>query len=190
VIAVARTAIDLVFGCRLRRARILAIAAKKYGFWIGTGDELCIRPINVLIGSIVASFGNRETKGVSMGIHLQIIHPKDFLVAKTNGILDREASFSLLSKIIADHPEGEDLLIDLRDVEKFVTSILDVTEIINYMLENIKVFRYKIAVLGDRGKARQPEFVEDYAYNRGLDLRIFCDFEAAILWLMKISPEK
>jgi hypothetical protein len=124
-----------------------------------------------------------------VNIHLQIIHPRDFLIAKANGVLDKDASISILTKIVEDHPEGEDFLIDLRNIEKFATSIVDVIEIITYMIENRNVFRYKIAVLGDRNKAKQPEFVEDYAYNRGLDLKLFGDFEEALMWLMRIGDK-
>jgi len=124
-----------------------------------------------------------------MNIHFQIIHPRDFLIAKANGVLDKVASISVLAKIVEDHPEGEDLLIDLRKIEKFATSMLDVIEIITYMIENRKVFRYKIAIVGNINRVKQPEFVENFAFNRGLNLKIFGDFEEAIMWLMRTSSQ-
>ena len=122
-----------------------------------------------------------------MEVHLTIIHPKDFLIAKAGGILDKNASLSMLSKIVADHPDGEDLLFDLRDAQKFAASILDVIEIVKYMLENRRTFSNRIAILGEREKAEHPGFFEDFAYNRGLNVKVFRDFEEAIMWVMRIK---
>ena len=124
-----------------------------------------------------------------MGIHVQIINPRDFLFIKADGVLDKTASISMFSKIVVDHSEGEDLLIDLRNVDKFTNSILDITEVVTFMLENRRTFRYKIAVLYEPGAGTDPNFFEDYAYNRGLNLKIFRNFEQAITWLMKISQQ-
>lgn len=125
-----------------------------------------------------------------MEVHLQIIHPRDFVVAKTNGVLDRGASISMLSKIVEDSPEGQDFLFDLREVEKFANTTLDVIEIVSFMLDHRKTFRFKIAILAEPGQGKNPDFFEDFAYNRGLDVRIFRNFELAIMWLLRSSPEK
>lgn len=118
-----------------------------------------------------------------MEVHLQIIHPRDFLVARAGGVLDIDNSISMLSKIVADCPAGEDFLFDLREVDRFANTVMDVIEIVSYMLEHRKTFRHKIAILGKPDK--EQEFFENFASNRGLNVKVFVDFEQAIMWLLR-----
>ncbi len=122
-----------------------------------------------------------------MEIHLKVIHANDFVKVDTSGVMDHTASLNMLSWIVSNHPDGSDFLIDLRDSKPSPSStVMDIINVVGFMLKNFTTFRKKIAILAQIERMKYPGFFEDYSRNRGLDVMLFDNFEEAISWLMRM----
>ncbi len=73
-------------------------------------------------------------------------------------------------------------LIDLRQVRNAFTT-MDHYNLITSALAHSEIIGTPIAVVVDVGDLGDFRFVEDLAINRGLDLKIFTDADAATAWL-------
>jgi hypothetical protein len=74
----------------------------------------------------------------------------------------------------------------MRDAEP-ATSTLDKVEVVQFMLRHQRAFSGCIAILGAPVKSHNGSFFEDFARNRGLDVRVFDSFEEALRWLMRMD---
>jgi hypothetical protein len=121
-----------------------------------------------------------------MPVRVQIIDSSEFVKVTADGLFDKKASLQMLEKVLQlNEPDGNDILVDLRKVELSL-SMLDLIDMVNFMLENRRSFLKKIAILGkEYALPEYPGFFETYSTNRGLNVKIFRDFEDAITWLFE-----
>ena len=121
-----------------------------------------------------------------MDITLRLIHPKDFIIAKPDGILDLEKSRALLKKI-AEESEGRKDFHILLDFRKTIVelSTVDIWELSNGLSEYGTTFKRKTAILvREDENFDKVEFFELCTLNRGFAIYPFIDFEEAIMWLL------
>lgn len=95
-----------------------------------------------------------------MDLHLHIISAHEFVNVNAQGTLDKCAPIAILSNIVRESPSGNDILIDLRKVESLNINPDEIEEPVIYMINHLKTFRYKIAIIGFREKAAYPGYFE------------------------------
>jgi hypothetical protein len=120
-----------------------------------------------------------------MDLDIRVIQHKEFLKTTPNGRIDLKTSKRVLLKLASLNkpPSNRDVLLDLRDTTNRLT-ILDVTELVELMIQHRDSFRNKLAIISETGTPHQlTTFMETYAVNRGFQVAAFDNFEAAILWL-------
>jgi len=120
-----------------------------------------------------------------MAYDVRIIPVGEFLRSDVTGVLNREASRQLLSKLMGASRQQNinRILIDCRDASS-VTNLTDVWMLVQDFDALGVTRKCRIAVLsspeGDFGKV---EFLEVCASNRGYAVKAFVEFEGAVTWL-------
>jgi hypothetical protein len=125
-----------------------------------------------------------------MDLNLRLIHANDFLKTRPSGEYDLEMTKRLLLELARENssPIKYDILIDVRAATGNLT-LIDITELVQVMIENRDSFRSKLVVLTSHGRQfDNARFMALYAGNRGFQVGAFNEFEEAISWLM-ISAE-
>jgi CheY-like chemotaxis protein len=120
---------------------------------------------------------------------LQIIHAGDLIRSTPTGDLDIVASTKGFALIAATGAALQDftVLLDLRGVKSHL-SLSDIYGLAAGLGEYGNTFRRKTALLARADKAvDSAEFFGDVAHNRGFNVKVFTDFEAAIIWLSKMT---
>jgi hypothetical protein len=120
-----------------------------------------------------------------MNLNIRLIHARDFLKTTSEGKLDLAASKQLLLKLASENasPHQYDMLIDVRRATRNMT-LLDITELVNVMIEHRESFCTKLAILPPPEETLElAKFMELYAGNRGFRVGAFRDFEDAMNWL-------
>jgi hypothetical protein len=121
-----------------------------------------------------------------MNLNIRMIHARDFLKTTPEGELDLTTSKQLLLKLALENasPRQYDMLIDTRRAIRNLTFI-DITELVNVMIEHRESFRSKLAILTPpEATLELAKFMELYAGNRGFRVVGFRDYEEAMNWLM------
>jgi DNA-binding response OmpR family regulator len=122
-------------------------------------------------------------------LKLQIIHAGDLIKSTPSGELDLGASRQGLAQIAAAGAELQEytILIDLRDISSHL-SVSDVYDLAFELLKYGETFKRKTAVLvrADRDTTK-ADFFENTAQNRGLEVRAFTAFDAALKWLSRVD---
>ena len=121
-----------------------------------------------------------------MDLNLRLIHARDFLKTTPEGELDLATSKGVLLKLASENaaPRQFDILIDIRQMTGRLT-FMDITELVDVMIEHRDSFRSKLAILGrPEAPLEVAKFMELYAGNRGFQVGAFRDFEKAMNWLM------
>jgi len=121
-----------------------------------------------------------------MDLKARMIHPKDFIIAKPDGVLDLEKSRALLKKITEESVGHEDfhILIDFRKTNVELSTV-DIWELSNGLSEYGTTFKRKTAILvREDENFDKVEFFELCTLNRGFEIYPFIDFEEAIMWLL------
>jgi len=120
-----------------------------------------------------------------MPVNIKIIHTKDFVKTTTTGVLDFEASQQAIVEIAARirQPGEFNVLVDNRQAESLL-SIGDLYELGKALAGHRALVRSRVALLVPPQELRQALFFEDVAANRGVNIKVFADFEQAITWLM------
>src|SRR5579859_6077009 len=122
-------------------------------------------------------------------LNVRIIHHKDFLKTTASGELDLAQSKQILLRLamLNAPPNDYDVLLDVRGATPRLT-LFDIAQLVEEMTDHRASFRNKLAILSQQGPAFEPgEFMELYAHNRGFSVRVFDNFEDAILWLATTS---
>lgn len=121
-----------------------------------------------------------------MDLNIRIIHARDFLKTTPTFEVDLETTKQFLLNLVRANaaPRMYDLLIDFRRTTGRL-SLVDITELIDVMIEHRDSFRSKIAILTTPGvKFENAQFAALYADNRGFKVAAFTDFEETMNWLM------
>ena len=120
-----------------------------------------------------------------MDLNLRLIRSKEFLKASPTGKFDLEMGKQLLLKLARENaaPRQYDILIDVRGASDSL-SLVDITKLVQVMIENRDSFREKLVILTPFGRQfYEAKFMELYAGNRGFQVAAFEYFEQALNWL-------
>src|SRR5215510_6350080 len=120
-----------------------------------------------------------------MDLNLRLIQAKDFLKTSPIGEYELERAKQSLLRLAWENPAPRqyDVLIDVRGASGSL-SFVDITELVQVMIENRDSFRSRLAILTSLGRQfDNAKFMELYAGNRGFRVGAFEDFEEALNWL-------
>ncbi len=120
-----------------------------------------------------------------MPANVKVIHTRDFIKTTATGVLDFTASQQGLLDIASQtkQPGEYEVLVDTREA-KVVLSITQVVQLGEALANHPSLCRSKIGLLAPMSDADQAAFFETVAWNRGVRIRTFTDFEPAISWLV------
>ena len=121
-----------------------------------------------------------------MSTNVRVIHPSDFLRARTDGRVDLDMAKSLLAQVAeAAAPLVEyDVMIDIRDVVGQLTPD-EVCELAGSLDQFRGTFLRKTAVLCPRERFDNARLFSLLAGNHGFrQVRAFFSYEDAMEWLM------
>ena len=120
-----------------------------------------------------------------MPTNIRIIHTRDFIRAKPDGILDLSASRSLLKDLVTqfDTAGRYRVLVDLRGAEVRLSTI-EIYQVGVAVASETALAHEMIALLAPPEKKVDVGFFESVSRNRGALLRAFTEFETAITWLI------
>src|SRR5262245_55664245 len=124
-----------------------------------------------------------------MELNIRIVRARDFLKTTPTFQVDLETSKQYFLKLAQENAAQRqyDLLIDLRRTTGKL-SFIEVTELVQVLIEHRDAFRSKIAILTTPGaKFENAKFAALYAKNRGFQIAAFTDFEETINWLLTSS---
>ena len=115
---------------------------------------------------------------------MKIIRATDFISITPEGRLDVEASRRLLREVVAAANELSNYAV-VMDTRKAATdfSATDLWYLAKEVAEFRQVFVRKTAVLCPRKRFDRAEFFALCATNRGLSVRAFASYEAALKWV-------
>src|SRR5258708_2858711 len=120
-----------------------------------------------------------------MDVSIRIIQAKEFIHSTVSGQLDPTRSKMILVQLAyANRPlTHRDILLDLRESSSELSDA-DVTLLVSVMLDHRDAFAGKLAILlAPEASFARAAFMELYAHNRGFQVGVFIEFEAAIYWL-------
>lgn len=123
---------------------------------------------------------------------LQIIHAGEFIKSTPTGDLDLAASKKGFAQIAeaAAHLQSYTVLIDLREVNSHLT-ITTIYQLASELDSYGITFRRKSAILiGPDNDLQKAMFFETAAMNQGFNVKVFTQFENAVVWLSTIVPPK
>jgi hypothetical protein len=121
-----------------------------------------------------------------MSTNVHVIHPSDFLRARSDGRVDLDMAKSLLAKVAeAAAPLVEyDVLIDIRDVVGQLTPD-EIYELAGFLEQFRTAFLRKTAVLCPRERFDNAKLFSLLAGSRGFrHFRAFLSYEDAMEWLL------
>ncbi len=120
-----------------------------------------------------------------MPVNIKVIHTRDFIKTTATGVLDFAASKQALLDLISQikQPGEYEVLLDTRAAE-VVLSVTDIFQLGETLANQPSLSESKVALLTPMSGADQAAFFETVAWNRGVRIRAFTDFEPAITWLV------
>lgn len=120
-----------------------------------------------------------------MPVSLKVVRTRDFIKTTATGVLDLAASKEALLGVLSEiRQSGQyEVLVDTREAEVLL-SIADIYELGEAMASCLALRRSKICLLVTKGRITDADFLEKVAYNRGVQIKAFSDFEQAITWLV------
>ena len=129
--------------------------------------------------------GRGATDGRTMPAPVKVIHARDFVRARPEGVCDLEESIRLLTEIAnaAAGLKEHDVVLDVRRVEPG----LNVTELwtLAQKLAGFRnAFSRKTAVLCPLERFDNARFFVMCAENHGFNIRAFTSYEGAMEWIL------
>lgn len=127
--------------------------------------------------------------GAQKNFKIQIIKAGDFIKSTPTGDLDMTMSRQGFAQIASAGIDLEEytVLIDLRDVTSSLTPV-DIFELGENLDAYGQTFRRNTAILVPAAKGLdEATFFEKVALNRGFDVKVFTEYEAAVNWLSSIA---
>jgi hypothetical protein len=125
-----------------------------------------------------------------MATNVRIIHSRDYVRATPDGSLDRATSERLLAEVVtASHVLTDfDVILDMRRSQVTMT-IADLWDLANYLTTLPEMRMHRIAVLPPEADFDRARFFALYAESRGMWVRAFASFEAAVDWFAQGRTE-
>ena len=122
-----------------------------------------------------------------MDVSIRIIRAKEFIYSTASGQLDLTRSKMILVQLAnVNRPTHRDILLDLREASRELSelSATNVTELVSVMQDHRDSFAGKLAILlAPEASFERAASMELYANNRGFQVGVFMEFEAAIHWI-------
>ncbi len=127
-------------------------------------------------------------------LQLEFNIEEEYLKARTSGVRTRAAVTSILNQIAQTAVENQrgKILIDVRELEGRL-GVLDSYYLVTRDFQHIRGIGIKKVAIIDRPLPKLSDyFLETVSHNRGFNLRIFQNPDAALDWLLgpKGPPEK
>ena len=121
---------------------------------------------------------------------LNIADRGSFLLVEFFGKFSVEAGRQCIDRMVeASVKHGRPkVLLDCRRMTG-VMQVLDRFEVAEYGAATCYQL-HQVALLGNKDMVLPDKFVENVAVNRGMNLKIFTDFDEAVLWLSQSTPNK
>ena len=121
-----------------------------------------------------------------MPTNIKIIHGREFLRATLEGELDFDLTREVLEKIVAaeDPSSNYDVIVDTRKTQS-VLSVTDIWFVASELDKLRKSFSGKTVIICPSEHFDSAAFFALCAQNRGLRVKAFTSFEAAIDWLVE-----
>lgn len=116
---------------------------------------------------------------------IRVIHSRDFIRARPDGVLDMETAEKLMGEIVSaavDHSDLE-LLIDTRRAQGQLGAA-DLWFLAERLARHRAALNRKIAVLCPTERFDRASFFAMCAENRGFNIAAFTSYEDAMDWLM------
>jgi hypothetical protein len=120
-----------------------------------------------------------------MPVNVKVIRTKEFIKSTATGSFDLAASKQALLDIVSliKQPGEYEVLVDTRGAETKLETT-DLFELGNALAAHPSLRRSKVATLVPMSDMDNAHFLETVAQNRGVRMRAFTDFEAAMTWLI------
>ena len=125
-----------------------------------------------------------------MAANIRLIHANDFLQVTSEGTLDLEQSKKMLLQIaaISGSSVKHDIILDTRKALSVLT-VADLYALASALNGYREDFRGKTALLCPFDRFSDAEFLALCAQNKGLRVRAFTEYEAAMTWLTASATE-
>ena len=119
-----------------------------------------------------------------MPANIRFIHANDFIQVTSEGRLDLARSQEILLQIAAvtEFPSKHEIILDMRKVQSVLT-VADLYGLASSLDSHRKDFAGKTALLCPPENFSDAEFFALCAQNKGLRVRAFTEYEAAMNWL-------
>jgi hypothetical protein len=120
-----------------------------------------------------------------MPTKVKVIHAHDFVRARAEGVLDTAESERLLLEIASAGAQLDDfdVILDTRKAQSEL-GVGELWHLAAKVARHPVIFRHKIAVLCPAERFDHGKFFALCAENRGLNVRAFDSYEAAMEWLI------
>jgi hypothetical protein len=122
--------------------------------------------------------------GPVMPRSIRILHARDFICAKPDGVIDLEESEQVLREVVGASKSLEDfdILVDTRDASSTL-SAGDLWYLAERLARYPKTFAGKTAILCPNERFDHARFFALCAENKDIDMRAFTSYEDAMKWL-------
>jgi len=122
---------------------------------------------------------------------VKVIHARDFVRARPEGVFDLDESLRLLAEIEAAAAglKNHDVLLDVRRAESELTPG-DLWTLAQKLAEFRDAYRRKTAVLCPLERFDNARFFALCSENRGLNVRAFTSYEGAMGWILADEERK
>ncbi len=110
----------------------------------------------------------------------------EYIEVISRGIADKDSSLKMAKAVIneAEANNFKKVLIDHRNLEKVIGSVVDIYERPEELKESVTRLNYKIALIIKPEHWEHYRFFETVCVNQNLLLSLFQDKEEAISWLI------
>lgn len=116
---------------------------------------------------------------------IRVVHARDFVSAKPDGLLNLEESEQVLREVVsASGPldEAFDILVDTRDAVS-VLSATDLWYLADRLARHPGTFAGRTAILCPGERFDHASFFALCAEKKGVDMQAFLSYEDAMAWL-------
>lgn len=120
-----------------------------------------------------------------MKVSYRVFAPDDFVQVDIAGKVDLDATKREFARLLCepDLSASQSFLVDFRESDCEL-SVVDVYLLVKEVSEEWRTKLDRTAIVLDASDVRSlGQFTEDTAWNRGLPLRVFTDYDAAVAWI-------
>jgi hypothetical protein len=122
---------------------------------------------------------------------IRVLHARDFICVKPDGVIDLEESEQVLREVVAasNSLEHFDILVDTRDASSTL-SAGDLWYLADRLARYPRTFAGKTAILCPTERFDHASFFALCAGNKDIDMRAFTSYEEAMKWLAGARSER